>query len=802
MSYAFFRKIKKLFINPDLYFRDYFDKRIRTKNSGNVETKKGVLKQDNVAKPSSKATPVKSKFDQSILFSNCYLDGSINKNKKNYLYIPWIELHSNVLISSIDSDSLNFIPFRLFRNLADRRPTGKFARENPIEYKKIIASKLLEIKDEIDGLIVTLDWSQPMRLAVLAAKELKIPTILIPHESIFLNESKYYWDENTNASCPVCDYCLAWGDLQKRIFCSRGYDKNRVLVVGSPKLDQDVLYKQKLNRKQYCDLMGLDENRPIILFATQYLDSQVNFDFAMAKQAKAILDIIQYCEERDKQLVIRMPPNGVEIFDKATIQKIKTSERVAVDGKSYYLTNPREAIKNADVVISINSTMLFEARLMGKPSIATKYFSVKSIWRDNLIPAAKNKDQLYVLLDSVLSEDLPVCEEEMSRLAREFGVGKFDGQSGTRIVNFLLNEKLEENKEISVIDKIINNKKFDVVAIPSNTETLQTTQKYIKSLLNANYVLGKAECDNGKSMMRLGAVECFFQWGIAESQSKIRFREAAKKFNKPVVFIEDGFLRSVDIGLSGEAGMSILLDDLTAYYDATKKSRMEQILNSELKISTEDLANARKNINLIVSNKVSKYNHSPIVKLDIGREGKRKILLIDQRFGDMSVEKGLGSEKTFDKMLQDALARGKEYDIIIKQHPDAIKGGKGSYFNKEKLTFTKDIKNIYIVDYDVNPYSLLELVDEVFVCTSGMGFEALMAGKKVTCYGAPFYSNWGITTDKVLVPRRQKKRSLEEIFFVSYMLLSKYVSPITGERCDIKDIIEYIIKVRQDVACN
>jgi capsular polysaccharide export protein len=36
-----------------------------------------------------------------------------------------------------------------------------------------------------------------------------------------------------------------------------------------------------------------------------------------------------------------------------------------------------------------------------------------------------------------------------------------------------------------------------------------------------------------------------------------------------------------------------------------------------------------------------------------------------------------------------------------------------------------------------------------------MGFEALLLGKAVHCFGMPFYAGWGLTHDSKTCPRRQ-----------------------------------------------
>ena len=48
---------------------------------------------------------------------------------------------------------------------------------------------------------------------------------------------------------------------------------------------------------------------------------------------------------------------------------------------------------------------------------------------------------------------------------------------------------------------------------------------------------------------------------------------------------------------------------------------------------------------------------------------------------------------------------------------------------------------------DDNLVDLLNQVDNVHTMSSLSGFEALLKGKKVFCYGAPFYAGWGLTED-------------------------------------------------------
>ena len=150
----------------------------------------------------------------------------------------------------------------------------------------------------------------------------------------------------------------------------------------------------------------------------------------------------------------------------------------------------------------------------------------------------------------------------------------------------------------------------------------------------------------------------------------------------------------------------------------------------------------------------------------------------------------MATSHTFEQMLQDAIAENPDADIIVKTHPDT-KTGAGGY-----LTGLKQHDNVYPMTDLINPISLLKYCDKVYVCTSQFGFEALMCGKDVKVYGMPFYAGWGLTQDLQKCPRRTNKRSLEEIFYITYIVYTHWVNPETNSRCEIEEAIDYLIKLR------
>ena len=282
----------------------------------------------------------------------------------------------------------------------------------------------------------------------------------------------------------------------------------------------------------------------------------------------------------------------------------------------------------------------------------------------------------------------------------------------------------------------------------------------------------------------------FYIYGSGIDLFKYILLRDSFRFNIPRVFIEDGFLRSVDLPYA-EPGVSMLLDDVSIYYDARSPSRLELMLNSNQVPSVVELERAKNVMSRIRELKITKYNLAPIYVPSIGSGKRKKILVIDQAYQDFSIPFGLASDESFQEMLEAAKNEHPDKDIIVKTHPEAFRGGRKGYF-----TSLKKDKNIIPFTDPICPYSLIEIVDEVYCVTTQMGFEALMCGKKVHCFGMPFYGGWGVTEDRINCPRRIRKRSVEEIFHFAYIVYSRYMNPKTGYRCEIEEVIDYLAEIR------
>lgn len=279
--------------------------------------------------------------------------------------------------------------------------------------------------------------------------------------------------------------------------------------------------------------------------------------------------------------------------------------------------------------------------------------------------------------------------------------------------------------------------------------------------------------DQSSDSVRLG-------WG--QKPSGQRARGSGRSF----LLLEDGFLRSIGLGVRGAQPLSLVVDDLGIYYDATTESRLERLI-CEVKSSPE----AAKAIELICAYHLSKYNHAPERKLPATQS--QRILVIDQTRNDMSVSLGGADEKVFNDMLAAALKENPDAEIIVKTHPDVLAGNKQGY-----LTAVPRDSRITIYAEDISPISLLKQVDKVYVVTSQMGFEALMLKKSVVCFGLPWYAGWGLTQDRnvgisALKQRRRRSCTLEDLFTAAYIEYPRYLNPLTNKRGTIFDVIDFLI---------
>jgi len=274
------------------------------------------------------------------------------------------------------------------------------------------------------------------------------------------------------------------------------------------------------------------------------------------------------------------------------------------------------------------------------------------------------------------------------------------------------------------------------------------------------------------------------RFGKARPAETRRVMRWAGKPGTHGVLVEDGFLRSRGLGADLIAPLSLVLDDLGIYYDATRHSRLEAILNDSDALSDAERNRAKALIARIVDAGLSKYNldGSALPELPEGR----RILVPGQVEDDAAIRLGTTEVRTNADLLQAVRQANPAARIIYKPHPDVEAGLRpGSVPDAEK---TADL-----VLRHADPIAAIDAVDEVWTMTSLLGFEALLRGKPVTCLGMPFYAGWGLTDDRTIPqPRRTVRLDLAALVHGALIAYPRYFDPVTRLPCPPEVIVDRI----------
>lgn len=255
---------------------------------------------------------------------------------------------------------------------------------------------------------------------------------------------------------------------------------------------------------------------------------------------------------------------------------------------------------------------------------------------------------------------------------------------------------------------------------------------------------------------RCTAASACVVWGVKGEQ---QWRAEAQRKSLPLWRMEDGFLRSSGLGSDLLPPLSLVLDKRGIYYDATRPSDLEVLLNhSQLTLAQQ--MRAEKLRQRLVESKLSKYNLGADFSLPAKAKDKKVILVPGQVEDDASIKTGTVSIKSNLELLRTVRERNPHAYIVYKPHPDVLVGNRKGDIPAE---LTAELADYQALDADI--IQCIQRADEVHTMTSLSGFEALLHGKHVHCYGLPFYAGWGLTVDEHRCPRRERKLTLADLIY-------------------------------------
>lgn len=489
--------------------------------------------------------------------------------------------------------------------------------------------------------------------------------------------------------------------------------------------------------------------KPYVLVVDQTAgDASIAFGQAGASSFRAMLEAAL---ERfpSHRVVVKTHPDVVAgrkagHFDESAAGH---SERVVLVGENVHAP---ALIEPADAVFCVTSQMGFEALIWGKPVhvFGMPFYAGRGLTEDALAaPDHRRPVSLESLVHAALVEYPRYLDPETGERCEP-----------ERAVDWLALQRVQRER------------------FPEALYTPRVPRWKRQTL--RRFLAGSQLIDERRHPAPNGATRVV--WGLAESQD-------------PVLRVEDGFIRSVGLGADLVKPQSWVIDDVGMYYDSTRPSRLEHLLQTAT-FSDELLERADNLIRDLTESGISKYNTGSQTWKRPTREA-RVILVPGQVESDASIRFGSPRVTSNLELLKQVRRQNPDAWLIYKPHPDVVAGlrlageadANGEQWSDEVLP-NEDMAH------------LLTQVDEVHTLTSLSGFEALLRGVMVTCYGQPFYSGWGLTTDHYPCERRTRTLTLEQLVAAVLIVYPTYISRVTGQFTTVETVMREIREQRSNSA--
>ncbi len=267
-------------------------------------------------------------------------------------------------------------------------------------------------------------------------------------------------------------------------------------------------------------------------------------------------------------------------------------------------------------------------------------------------------------------------------------------------------------------------------------------------------------------------------------------RAAAAATCAPTVRMEDGFIRSRGLGSDFVGALSVALDDLGVYYDPSRPSRLEALIQAGAP-SPEAAARAAALRTRVVEAGLSKYNlDRPDARPDWPAD-RPILLVVGQVENDKSILLGCEDIRTNAGLVAAARADHPDAFLVYRNHPDVLAG------NRPGLLDAAALAEVDAVADELDIIDCVNACDRLATLTSLSGFEALLRGKTVSVYGRPFYAGWGLTRDRLDLPRRTRRASLDDLVYAALIAYPIYVTP-DGWPCEAEDLVEALIAAQDE----
>ena len=271
----------------------------------------------------------------------------------------------------------------------------------------------------------------------------------------------FSWDHPYYDQLSRPDHLTCWSDVVRDgLVKMRGFLPEQIEVIGAPVFDAYFDPDGIWSREEFCDRLGLDARRPILLFATlgqmqTFRDETGTF--------RAFLDAVEQAGiPGPPQIVLRLHPRSIDHYyhEFRSRSDIVFSRYLEYCPGMRWLPSRDEVIlagnllRHADVCVSPGSTMLIEAAIFDTPTIVPTFNPLmkedydrffRRDWlnkhigflvEENAVGVARSTDELITSIKRGLNE--PAWLADGREKIRKQLLGPLDGRATERLARIVV----------------------------------------------------------------------------------------------------------------------------------------------------------------------------------------------------------------------------------------------------------------------------------------------------------------------------------------------------------------------------
>jgi len=283
---------------------------------------------------------------------------------------------------------------------------------------------------------VILEWAetgQEEKEVLAVSKKYGIKSVMLQHSMFPVAKSWQQFDRFLAlfSRFHQSEKQAIWGDLTKDHIISKGLNKEKLLITGSPR--HDTFFSLEKNQKSTGKILLATTGPPGVFTESSTTDVFLKYD----EYIKEIFRVIK--KYPDKQLIVKPHPqsdfinNALEL-----INQIDSNAKIIVDA------DLPELINQCDLVISFNtSTILLESLILQKPTIS-------------LITEDWATDNEIIKMNAVMAiDDIKNIESSISKIMSNQDY-RLDLKKNANLFleNYLSNHGTASKKLVSVLNEI------------------------------------------------------------------------------------------------------------------------------------------------------------------------------------------------------------------------------------------------------------------------------------------------------------------------------------------------------------